>query len=209
MRVLVVTSSPPFIEGGHLVIARDLVAALPGRRPPGRSRRDAAEPLRPPGRRLPRRLAHRRRRLGRRRPGRSGDQPALSGLRRSPSAAHLLAEPHHAGVLRSVAALQRVAVVEERDQGVDAPLARASGRPPLPPPRRRAPLRDLADGAGAAGAVGRDRCRRAASAGAGPAVPVRRLRRLHLRRVAADGRSSASTCCSRPSRSRRRRAFAP
>ena len=27
MRVLVVTSSPPFIEGGHLVIARDLVAA--------------------------------------------------------------------------------------------------------------------------------------------------------------------------------------
>ena len=27
-RVLVVTSSPPFVEGGHLVIARSLVGAL-------------------------------------------------------------------------------------------------------------------------------------------------------------------------------------
>ena len=59
--IAVVTSSPPMVEGGHMVIARALVAGAPRRRALGRHRRHAAEPLRPPGLRLSGDLADRRR----------------------------------------------------------------------------------------------------------------------------------------------------
>ena len=60
-RIAVVTSSPPMVEGGHMVIARSLVAGAPRRRALRRHHRHAAEPVRPPGVRVPRDLADRRR----------------------------------------------------------------------------------------------------------------------------------------------------
>ena len=100
-RIAVVTSSPPMVEGGHMVIARSLVQALRDGRSRRRSRRHAAEPLRTSGVGVCRDLAHRCR-LERRTADRSGHQPALSELRRAPSAPRVLAEPHDARVLRSV-----------------------------------------------------------------------------------------------------------
>ena len=84
MRIAVVTSSPPFVEGGHLVIARELVRAC-------REQGHAADLVVTPQNRFGRQGAaylsawlHRRRPGGRRRRRRPGDQPALS--RPSPSA---------------------------------------------------------------------------------------------------------------------------
>ena len=71
-RIAVVTSSPPMVEGGHMVIARELVRALREAGHRGRDHRDAAEPLRPSGLGVLRDLADRRRHH--RRPAdRSGD----------------------------------------------------------------------------------------------------------------------------------------
>ncbi len=94
----VVTSSPPFVEGGHLVIARSLVAALRDGGPPGRPGGDAAEPVRAAGGGLSGDVADRRRPDARRSAHRPGHLAALSQLRRAASAARVLAAASDARV---------------------------------------------------------------------------------------------------------------
>ena len=102
MRIAVVTSSPPMVEGGHMVIARALAQALREAGHDGRHRRHAAESVRAAGAAY---LATWLTDVGveRRAADRPGDQPALSELRRPASAPRVLAESHDARVLRPVA----------------------------------------------------------------------------------------------------------
>ncbi len=90
--IAVVTSSPPFAEGGHLVMARELVRALPRSGASHRSGRDATESIWPADERLSGGVAHRRASGARGAHGRSGDQPAVSRLRGPPSASRAVAE---------------------------------------------------------------------------------------------------------------------
>ena len=110
--ICVVTSSPPFAEGGHLVMARELVRALREEGHDTGLRRHAAESLRPAGQRLSRRVVHRRRARARGAQGRSGDQPALSRLRGAASESRAVAQPPDARVLRPVGSVQLAPVVE-------------------------------------------------------------------------------------------------
>ncbi len=113
----VVTSSPPFVEGGHLVIARSLVAALRDAGPRGRSGGDAAEPVRPAGGGLPGDVADRRRPDARRSAHRPGHLAALPELRRPAPPPRVLAAAPDARVLRPVGRVQPAAVVEGTHQG--------------------------------------------------------------------------------------------
>ena len=110
--IAVVTSSPPFAEGGHLVMARELVRALREEGPRHRPRRHAAESVRPAGQRLSGGVVHRRSARARGAQGRSGDQPAVSRLRGAASESRAVAQPPHARVLRSVGSVQLAPVVE-------------------------------------------------------------------------------------------------
>ncbi len=115
--VAVVTSSPPFVEGGHLVIARALVTALRERRPHRRRRPDAAEPVRPSGGRVRGDLADRCRADRRRQERRSGDLAAVSELCGAAPAARVLVEPHDARVLRPLAGVPCAALEREPEEG--------------------------------------------------------------------------------------------
>ena len=84
--IAVVTSSPPFAEGGHLVMARELVRAL---REEGHDTGLVVTPQNrfgQQGERLSGGMVHRRASGARREEGRSGDQPAVSRLRGPASA---------------------------------------------------------------------------------------------------------------------------
>ena len=100
-RIAVVTSSPPMVEGGHMVIARSLVQAL---RDAGHEADVVVTPQNRFGRQASAYVATWLTDVGSSggEPDRSGHQPALSELRRAPPAARVLAEPHDARVLRSV-----------------------------------------------------------------------------------------------------------
>ena len=100
-RIAVVTSSPPMVEGGHMVIARSLVEAL---REAGHHADIIVTPQNRFGRQASAYLATWLTDVddGGRPRDRPGDQPALSELRGSPPEARLLAQSHDAGVLRPV-----------------------------------------------------------------------------------------------------------
>ncbi len=186
MRVLVVTSSPPFVEGGHLVIARELVRAC---RDSGHDADLVVTPQNRFGRQGAAYLASWLTDVGVSADGRAVDHVIslrYPGLRGAPSAPHLLAQSHHARVLRPVDAVHRAAVMAQPPQGGDAPPPDPRRRPALPDARRAAALRHLGHRAGAAPALERPRLDRAASAGSGPRLPLRGLRGLHLRGVAPD-----------------------
>jgi hypothetical protein len=107
--VAVVTSSPPFVEGGHLVIARALVAAL-------QQAGHEADLVLTPQNRFGRQ-GSRTWRTGspmsahvRRPADRSRHLAAVPQLRRATSGARVLAEPHDARVLRPLGSLQHTAV---------------------------------------------------------------------------------------------------
>ena len=104
-RIAVVTSSPPMVEGGHMVIARSLAQAL---RDAGHEADIVVTPQNRFGRQASAYIATWLTDVGqqRRAPDRPGDQPALSELRGAASAARVLAEPHDARVLRPVGSLQ-------------------------------------------------------------------------------------------------------
>ena len=194
-RIAVVTSSPPMVEGGHMVIARSLVTAL---RAAGHEADIIVTPQNRFGRQASAYLAtwltdvERERRRARR----SGDQPALSELRRPASAARLLAEPHDARVLRPVGAIQLVAEPAGSAEG-DASAGRAmhaADRYLLTQNVKRLFVQSRTI---------QERLRmwpELSSTVLYPpppqrAVSLRRLRRLHLHGVAADRRSSAPICC--------------
>ena len=126
-RIAVVTSSPPMVEGGHMVIARSLAQAL---REAGHEADIVVTPQNRFGRQASAYLATWLTDVGteRRAPHRSGDQPALSELRRAASAARVLAEPHDARVLRPVGPLQRGP--EPAGRLKEAHPARARSTPP-------------------------------------------------------------------------------
>ena len=176
----VVTSSPLGVEGGHLVIARSLVAAA---REQGHTRTLVVTPDFGFGRTFATYRANW-----------SWDvtgvdqviSPPVSELRRRPSGARVLAQPHHARVLRLVARVCGVDLGEGAGEGE---------RQAVPDPSRRlvaaaipahAGRRAVAhDPAPVARRPGRPRgCVVAAAPAA--RVPMRRVRRLHPRRLAAD-----------------------
>ncbi len=101
-------------EGGHLVIARELTRAL---REAGHDAHIVVTPQNRFGRQASAYLATWLTDVGieRRTADRPGDQPALSELRRPASPARVLAESHHARVLRPLGSVQRVA---ESPQGL-------------------------------------------------------------------------------------------
>ena len=174
-RVAVITSSPPFGAGGHLVIAKALVSALQCAGHDADRRHDAVQPVRAAGERIPRHLADRRARGPGRPAGGSRHQPAVSELCGAPPGARVLAESPHARVLRPLACLLR-------------DLARGSPRERACAPRRDAPRRSLPADAQRRrewspqsttiqerlAALWRRAGRRVAPAGAATAVPVRR-----------------------------------
>ena len=185
--IVVVTSAPPLVEGGHLVIARALERALDeaGHRaglvttPSNRFGRQGAG--------VPRQLADRRRHDGRRRARRSGHHAAVSELRGAASAARLLAEPHDARVLRP---LGRLLVAGCRRRGgsrrrVRRTLIHAADTYFFTHHVDEA-VRAVRSRPRPAARVERRRRRGAAPAAAAARVPVRRLRRLSVLRVAAD-----------------------
>ncbi len=100
-RIAVVTSSPPMVEGGHMVIARSLVQAL---RDAGHDAEVVVTPQNRFGRQASAYFATWLTDVGSSggQRDRSGDQPALSELRRPPPAPRVLAESHDARVLRSL-----------------------------------------------------------------------------------------------------------
>ena len=104
-RIAVVTSSPPMVEGGHMVIARSLVQAL---REAGHDADVVVTPQNRFGRQASAYVATWLTDVGSSdgHPHRSGHQPALPELRGAPSAPRVLAESHDARVLRSVAEVQ-------------------------------------------------------------------------------------------------------
>ena len=110
--ICVVTSSPPFAEGGHLVMARELVRAL---REEGHDTGLVVTPQNRFGQQgsaylaawcTDVQLAHEERQ------GRSGDQPAVSRLRGAASESRAVAEPPDARVLRSLGPVQLAPDVE-------------------------------------------------------------------------------------------------
>ncbi len=127
-RIAVVTSSPPMVEGGHMVIARSLVQAL---REAGHDAEVVVTPQNRFGRQASAYLATWLTDVGSSggRADRPGDQPAVSELRRTPPASRLLAESHDARVLRSVG--------PRFSRPAEPAGARQGERPPPPDPRRR------------------------------------------------------------------------
>ena len=142
------------VEGGHMVIARDRWCGRCAR--PGTTRRHhrhAAEPVRPAGVGVPGDVADRCR-YDRGQADRSGDQPALSELCGAAPEARVLAESHHARVLRSVGSRSargsaRAGRIKERVRTTVDPRGRS-----LPADaQRHATVRAVADDSAAAGDV--------------------------------------------------------
>ncbi len=205
MRVLVVTSSPPFVEGGHLVIARELVRAC-------RDSGHEADLVVTPQNRF----------------GRQGAAYAAAWLTDVARAAdggavdHVISlrypafavrHPRHTcwlnHTMREYYDLwpQFSAPLSWKNrikESVRRRLIQAADRHFLTA-RRAAALRHLRHRAGAA-QPGRHRLGGAASAGAGPGLPLRRLRRLRVCRVAAHAAQALRPAARRAGRSRKRAA---
>ncbi len=191
MRVAVVTSTPLFVEGGHLVIARSLVQAL---REEGHEAALVLTPQNRFGRQGAAYLATWLTDVGLGDGNKAVDQ--VISLR-YPS----YAVRHHNHVVwlnhtmreyydqwdSFSASLSWKGRIKEGDP----PAADSRGRPLSADEERPQGVCAVAHDCGAASAVGRHHVRGALSAAAAARVSMRRLWRLHLRRVAARAAEAA------------------
>ena len=209
-RIAVVTSSPPLVEGGHLVIAR--VARRGAPRGRALAPRSSSRPQNRFGRQASAYLATWLTDVGiERRPAdRSGDLPALPELRRAAPASRVLAEPHDARVLRPVASLHATVSARQARRrsacggrlihGADRYLLTRNVTQLFVQSRTiQQRLRDVARAAH----------RRALSAAAAARVPLRRLRRLRVHGVAAHAAQARGSVAPRRWHGPRPRASAP
>ena len=141
-------------------------------RAPGRGRAHGAEPVREAGRGVSLHLADRRRHGPGRRTDRPGHHPSVSGLRRPPRGARVLADASDARVLRPLGRLLRDADPGPARQGGHSPPDHPRGRPPFPDEAGQAAVRHLGNHRAAAAQVGRNPLDRAASPASASSVPV-------------------------------------
>ena len=174
-RIAVVTSSPPMVEGGHMVIARSLVQAL---REAGHSADIIVTPQNRFGRQASAYVATWLTDVGvqRRTADRPGDQPPVSQLRGASSPPRLLAESHHARVLRPVAAIHQRPGPDRAGEGECAPRAHPARGSISAHAERAAALRPVAHDSAAAGDVAGAASDGALPAATAAAVSLRRLR---------------------------------